>query len=103
MGSPVRRPRRPRPLVAEPVEVVAQPEAESEVIDLRHDEPDVIDLREPAEMSWEESASLVEFPTDLGDQIADRRRETPAPGTLRADPNDPPPTLPRHHAGSAPP
>ena len=103
MGAPVRRPRRTIPLVAEPVEVVAEREAESEVIDLRHDEPSVIDLREPREMSWEESASLVEFPTDLGAQIADRRRETPAPGTLRAGANDAPPTLPRHHAASAPP
>ena len=74
-----------------------------EVIDLRTDEG--IDLRseptpqeteyrcttirrtEPVEVppgEWERSEALVEFPSDLGDWIADRRRESLEPGHLSA-------------------
>jgi hypothetical protein len=74
-------------LVAEPLEVV----------DLRND-PEVIDLRDPDQMTWEESAVLIQLPDDLADQIADRRREEPTPGRLRAKPGDAPPMLPRNEA-----
>ena len=49
-------------------------------------------------MSWEEWAALIQLPDDLADQIADRRREDPTPGTLGAKPGDTPPTLPHHQA-----
>lgn len=88
MDAKEKRRRRTRPLVAERVEVV----------DLRYD-PEVIDLRDPQEMTWEESAALIQFPDDLADQIADRRRDAPTPGALRAKPGDVPPTLP-HYEGA---
>ena len=78
-----------------------------EVIDLRRDEE--IDLRSkapehepdagyrcttirrsgpapapPQPSAWERSASLVQFPSDLDDWIADRRRDSLEPGDLSA-------------------
>jgi hypothetical protein len=48
--------------------------------------PEVIDLRSPrlTAMTWEESASLVEFDVDIVDRMADRHRDSLVPGDLRA-------------------
>ena len=45
---------------------------------------DVIDLRPSALEEWERSAGLVEYPSDLKDWCADRRRGSDDPGDLVA-------------------
>ena len=87
MSRRVDRPKRTRPLVAAPLDVVDLRDTEPSA-----DQPEVIDLRgpEPKAMTWEESASLIEFPQDLEDRIADRRRDSLKPGDLHASLEDMP-------------